>query len=55
MLRVQRLNRPNKRSGYLLEPGKNTKVRGLYIVNQNKFAVHVDKFVRTKVSPRRKK
>ncbi len=44
MLRIQKLSRPTKRSGFRLEPGKATKVRGFNIVNQNGFAVYVDKF-----------
>lgn len=54
MLKVQKLIRPNKRSGYVLEPGLTTKVRGLTIVNTNKFAVWVDKFTR-KYKAKRKK
>lgn len=48
MLKVQRLIKPNKFSGYKLEPGKTTKVRGFTIVNTNKFAVYVDKWTRKK-------
>lgn len=55
MVRIQRLRRPNKRSGYLLAPGKNTKVRGLYIVNQNKFPIFVDKYTRSPVKKSRRK
>jgi len=52
MLKVQRLTRPNKRSGYELEAGGTTSVRGLTIVNKNGFSVWVDKFTR---HPRKKK
>lgn len=44
MVRVQKLNRPNKRSGYPLEPGKTTDVKGLVITNKTKAVVYVDKF-----------
>lgn len=55
MLRVQKLQRPTKRSGHCLEPGKATYVRGLRIVNQNSFAVYVDKFTRKPVKKKRRK
>lgn len=55
MLRVQKLQRPTRRSGYRLEPGKATYVRGLRIVNQNSFAVYVDKFTKAKAKKRKKK
>lgn len=44
MLRIQRLNRPTKRSGTCIEPGEATLMRGVRIINQNKFSVWVDKF-----------
>lgn len=44
MLKIQRLNRPNKRSGYALKPGDTTEVRGLTIVNRSSATVYVDKF-----------
>tara|TARA_R110000868_G_scaffold279658_4_gene539712 strand:- start:308 stop:478 length:171 start_codon:yes stop_codon:yes gene_type:complete len=53
MLLVQRLKRPNKHSGYKLDPGQTTVVRGLTIVNGNDFAVRVDKYTRKK--PKNKK
>ena len=46
MVKIQRLARPNKRSGYALGPGKTTSVRGVVIVNKNDFTIHVDKFTR---------
>lgn len=55
MLRVQKLSRPNKHSGYKLEANKTTEVRGLTIVNRNKFAVYVDKFTRKMDKPKKKK
>ena len=51
MIRIQKLKRPTKRSGYELKPGDSTKVRGMVIVNNNKFSVYVDKFTR---KPRKK-
>lgn len=48
MLKIQKLSRPNKRSGYKLKPGDTTEVRGLTITNVNNFAVHVDKWTRKK-------
>jgi len=44
MLRVQRLERPTKRSGVKIEPGGATLMRGLRVINQNNFSVWVDKF-----------
>ena len=54
MLRVQKLARPNKHSGYRLEPGETTEVRGLTLVNRNKFDVFVDKYTRKKAKKYRK-
>lgn len=48
MLRIQKLKRPTKRSGYALAPGKTTKVRGLIITNNMSVTVYVDKFTRKK-------
>lgn len=55
MLKIQKLVKPNKRSGYELAPGKTTKVRGFTIVNTNSFTVWVDKFTRKYKVARRKK
>lgn len=44
MIRVKKLTKPGKKSGYALAPGETTEVRGLTIVNRNKFVVYVDKF-----------
>lgn len=55
MLRIQRLVHPTHRSGYKLEPGKTTKVRGLAITNTNKFPIYVDKYTRKKYHIARKK
>lgn len=55
MLKIQKLVKPSKHSGYRLEPGETTKVRGFTIVNTNRFAVYVDKWQRKKIKPRRKK
>lgn len=46
MIRVQKLKRPTKRSGYLLKQGETTKVRGLTITNVSAGPVWVDKFTR---------
>ena len=45
MLRIQRLSRPTKRSGVRIEPGEATLMRGIRVINQNKFSVWVDKFI----------
>jgi hypothetical protein len=44
VLRIQKLDRPTKRSGVKIEPGAATMMRGVRIVNQNKFSIWVDKF-----------
>lgn len=54
MLRIQKLKRPLRTSGYELKPGATTVVRGLTIVNRNSFSVYVDKFTR-KVKKKKKK
>lgn len=46
MLRIQKLKRPNKRSGHKLACRATTTVRGLVITNKNSFPVWVDKFTR---------
>lgn len=46
MIAIKRLSRPNKRSGFALEPGETTEVRGMTITNTNAFIVYVDKFSR---------
>ena len=48
MVRIQRLARPNKHSGYKLEKGAKTKVRGVVIVNTNEFPIFIDKYTRKK-------
>lgn len=50
MIQIKRLSRPTKRSGFALEQGETTEVRGLTIVNRNAFTVYVDK-----VSPKPRK
>ena len=55
MIRVQKLDRPNKLSGYALAPGETTEVRGLTIVNRNKHTVYVDKYTRKKTWRKKKK
>lgn len=44
MINIKRLKRPTKRSGYKLESGGRTFIRGVYIINQNKFAVFIDRY-----------
>lgn len=56
MLRIQKLVKPTKKkSGFRLEPGKTTKMRGLTVVNTNSYAVYVDKYTRKKSKPKKKK
>lgn len=56
MLRIQKLARPNKHSGYALPPGKTTEVRGLVVTNKNSHVVYVDKYTRKKTHvPKKKK
>jgi hypothetical protein len=49
MLKIQRLKKPSKKSGFELAPGETSEIRGLTIVNRNKFSVYVDKWTRKKV------
>jgi len=44
MIAIKKLRRPTRRSGYVLPSGETTEVRGLVIINNNKFAVYIDKF-----------
>ena len=46
MIKIQKLKRATKRSGYALPPGESSEVRGLVIVNNNSFTVYVDKWTR---------
>lgn len=39
-----------RKSGYVLKPGDDTSVRGVYIINRNNFPVYVDKY-----TPKKKK
>lgn len=55
MLRIQKLARPNKHSGFKLEAGKTTVIRGFTIVNRNSYAVYVDKYTRKKVAVKKSK
>ena len=50
MINIKKLSRPTKHSGYELSPGDETSVRGLLIVNKNKFSVFIDKW-----SPKKKR
>ncbi len=51
MVKIHRLKQPNKHSGYKLEPGKTTDVRGMVITNKNDHDVYVDKFTRKPWKP----
>jgi len=55
MLLIQKLARPNKHSGYALEPGKTTIVRGLTVVNGTKQTIFIDKYTRKKQKPKKRK
>ncbi len=55
MVRIQRLRRPNKHSGYALLSGETTELRGLVVTNKNPFTVRVDKFTRKPWSKKSKK
>lgn len=54
MVKIHKLERPNKHSGFPLEPGKTTKVRGMTITNTTNQTVYVDKFTRKKVKALKK-
>lgn len=51
VLKVQKLIKPSKKSGFELKPGAKTEMKGLLVVNQNDFSVWVDKFT----SPKKRK
>jgi hypothetical protein len=53
MIRIQKLKRPNKRSGLKLMPRKLTIMRGIHVMNMNDFPVYVDKFTRKKKAIKR--
>ena len=53
MVKIHKLKQPNKRSGYKLEPGQTTTVKGLVVVNNNSYPVFVDKFVRKPWKPKK--
>lgn len=55
MVKIHRLVRPNKHSGFLLKPGATTTVKNFVITNKNNFAVFVDKFTRKKWNPKKVK
>ena len=46
MLKIQRLKKPSKKSGFELKPGETSSIRGLTVVNRNTFSVYVDKWSR---------
>lgn len=49
MISIKKLSKPMRKSGYALPPGETTEVRGLTIVNRNKFTVYIDKWTMRKV------
>ena len=48
MIKIQKLAKPSKKTGYELMPKMATTVRGLTIVNNNTFPVYIDKWTRKK-------
>lgn len=46
MLRIQKLKQPKKLSGFMLAPGRTTKICKLTITNNNEFEVYIDRFSR---------
>lgn len=53
MIRIQKLSRPNKKSGHNLMPGATTKIRGMQITNISAGKqIFVDKFT---VPPKKRK
>jgi hypothetical protein len=48
VINIKKLKRPNKKSGFALESGETTEIRGLTIVNRNSFPVYVDKYTTKK-------
>jgi hypothetical protein len=44
VVKILKLSRPNKRSGFELASGETTEIRGVTIVNRNKFSIFIDKF-----------
>lgn len=55
MIKIQKLQRPTKASGFELKAGKATYVRGVRIVNQNTFSIYIDKWTRPKEKRVRRK
>lgn len=53
MVKLHKLKQPNKRSGYPLESGKTTEIRGFVITNKNNFTVYVDKFTRKPIKKKK--
>lgn len=48
MIKISKLKKPGKKSGYELPAGETTEARGLVITNGNTFSVYVDKFTKKK-------
>lgn len=55
MVKIHRLKKPGKNSGWPLEPGQGVILRGMYIRNDNPFLVFVDTFERKDWRPKKYK
>lgn len=55
MLLIQKLARPNKRSGYEILPGETKVMRGITVVNGRKDVLRIDKYTRKKYKVKSKK
>jgi len=53
MISIKKLSRPMKKSGFALPSGETTEIRGMTIVNRNKFTVYVDKFSKRKAAKKK--
>lgn len=53
MLSIKKLKRPYGKSGYALESGETTEVRGMTIVNRNPFTVYIDKYTQRKAKKKK--
>lgn len=54
MIRIQKLNQPNKHSGLALASGKSIEIKGVTIKNKNSFIIYVDEFTRKPWKPAKK-
>lgn len=48
MIKIQKLIRVGKKSGFELPAGETTEIRGMTITNTNKYSVYVDKWTRAR-------